>query len=165
MSRVGLIARWTWSPLPTNKSNNNEMIKVVSLSFNCHFKYLCIFNTLFFIFDKCLHLMHKVTFPFCDIIISHTDHLPMQEYILKFDDILWLLLILQSSPAYLLEELFLWLLNNNSVSIAHHGYQHVQQEDGDQDLEQHKHSLRHCRVGTRVKIIILENVWKMISSS
>ena len=114
-----------------------------------HFKHFIV------IFDKCLNLMHKVTFPFCHIIISLTDPLPMQEYILKYMNILWLLLILQSSPAYLLEELFLWLLNNNSVSIPHHCYQHVQQQDGDQDLEQHKRGLRHGRVGTRIKIIIL----------
>ena len=41
--------------------------------------------------------------------------------------------------SHLLEELFVCSFDDDGVSIAHHGDQHVEEEDGDQNLEQNEH--------------------------
>ena len=70
----------------------------------------------------------------------------------------WNFLHQQTHPheLYLLQELLLGLLDDDGVGVAHHGNQHVQQEDGDQDLEEDKHGLRHVGVWTSIKIVILQ---------
>ena len=45
-----------------------------------------------------------------------------------------------------LQELLLGRLDHDAVRVAHHGDQHVEQEDGDQDLEHHEGEFRHLGV-------------------
>ena len=57
--------------------------------------------------------------------------------------------------SHLLEELFVCSFDDDGVSIAHHGDQHVEEQDGDQDLEQNEHGLRHGGVVALLDIFIL----------
>ena len=57
---------------------------------------------------------------------------------------------------YLFEELLVGCADHNGVGVSHHGDQHVQQQDGNQDLEKDKHHLGHRGVGTLIKFVILE---------
>ena len=45
-----------------------------------------------------------------------------------------------------LQELLLGRLDDDAVCVAHHGDQHVEQEDGDQDLKHHEGEFRHLGV-------------------
>ena len=45
-----------------------------------------------------------------------------------------------------LQELLLGRLDDDAVRVAHHGDQHVEQEDGDQDLEHHEGEFRHLGI-------------------
>ena len=56
----------------------------------------------------------------------------------------------------LLQELLLRLLDDDGVGVAHHGDQHVEEQDGDEDLEEHEDCLGHGGVGTVVKLVVLE---------
>ena len=56
---------------------------------------------------------------------------------------------------YLFEELLVCSTDDNGVSVTHHGNQHVEQQDGDQDLEQNKHHLGHARVGALRQLLVL----------
>ena len=42
---------------------------------------------------------------------------------------------------YLFQELFFTLFVNDGVGVAHHGDQHVEEENGDEDLKENKHRL------------------------
>ena len=57
--------------------------------------------------------------------------------------------------SHLLEELFVCSFDDDGVSIAHHGDQHVEEQDGDQNLEQDEHGLRHGGVVALLDIFIL----------
>ena len=56
----------------------------------------------------------------------------------------------------LLQELLLRLLNHDGVGVAHHGNQHVEEQDWDEDLENDKDQLCHGLVWTVPKFFILK---------
>ena len=55
------------------------------------------------------------------------------------------------------EEFFVGGADHDGVCVTHHSDQHVQQQNGNQDLEEDKHHLRHGGIGTLVKFVILGN--------
>ena len=57
------------------------------------------------------------------------------------------------SPGF--EELLLSGLDNDPVGVAHHGDQHVEEEDGDEDLEEDKDNLGHPGVGRVAQQVIV----------
>ena len=63
--------------------------------------------------------------------------------------------ILRIKRNYLFEKLLVRGADDNGVGVAHHGDQHVQQEDGNQDLEDNKDHLGHSRIWTVIQIIVL----------
>ena len=56
---------------------------------------------------------------------------------------------------YLFEELLVCGADDDGVGVAHHGDQHVQQQDRDQDLEEDEHQLGHRGVGALIQLLIL----------
>ena len=58
---------------------------------------------------------------------------------------------------YLFKELLIRGADDDSIGVTHHSDQHVQQQDGNQDLEKDKHHLGHGGVGTLVQFVILES--------
>ena len=56
----------------------------------------------------------------------------------------------------LLQELLLRLLDDNRVRVAHHGDQHVEQQDGNEDLEKDKDGLCHRLIRTLAEILVLK---------
>ena len=56
----------------------------------------------------------------------------------------------------LFHEFLLALLDDERVGVAHHGDQHVEEENGDEDLKENKHRLRHTRVNTFAQFIVLK---------
>ena len=55
------------------------------------------------------------------------------------------------------EEFFVGGADHDGVCVTHHSDQHVQQQNGNQDLEEDKNHLRHGGIGTLVKFVILGN--------
>ena len=55
-----------------------------------------------------------------------------------------------------LQELLLGRLDHDAVRVAHHGDQHVEQQDGDEDLEKDKDGLCHRLIRTLAEILILK---------
>ena len=53
------------------------------------------------------------------------------------------------------EELLVCGADDDGVGVAHHGDQHVQQQDRDQDLEEDEHQLGHRGVGALIQLLIL----------
>lgn len=62
---------------------------------------------------------------------------------------------------YLSAPLLFWLGDDLVVGVAHHGDQHVQQQDGHQDHEDGKHNLRQRRVPWVVEHLILSHTHTM----
>ena len=57
----------------------------------------------------------------------------------------------------LFEKLLLRLFDDGGVSVAHHGNQHVEEEDGDQDLKEDEDHLGHVGVVALPEQVILPN--------
>ena len=61
----------------------------------------------------------------------------------------------QEYTIYLFEELLVGGADDDGIGVAHHGDQHVQQQDRDQDLEEDEHQLGHRGVGAFIQLVIL----------
>ena len=55
-----------------------------------------------------------------------------------------------------LQELLLGRLDDDAVRVAHHGDQHVEQQDGNEDLEKDKNGLCHRLIRTLAEILVLK---------
>ena len=56
----------------------------------------------------------------------------------------------------LLQELLLRLLDDDCVRVAHHGDQHVEQKNRDQDLEENEDGFCHRLIRTLAEVFVLK---------
>ncbi len=57
---------------------------------------------------------------------------------------------------HLFQELLFTLFVDDGVGVAHHGDQHVEEENGNQDLKENEHCLRHAGINALAEFVVLK---------
>jgi hypothetical protein len=61
---------------------------------------------------------------------------------------------------YLFQKLLFTLLVDDGVGVAHHGDQHVEEKNRNQNLEENEHRLCHAGVSSFTQFVILKKAFK-----
>ncbi len=60
------------------------------------------------------------------------------------------------SGYYLFQKLLFTFFVDDGVGVSHHGDQHVEKENWDENLKENKHRLRHAGVCTLAQFVVLK---------